>query len=256
MQPTLIRVRSPHFGFLLNYSPTLSLLATIEQMIPGENFFPRLLQLPLFQGIGRGDFWEIAELIRIAFHRLEAGKVLVRAGDPCRSLLFVMKGTLCAQRADDRHRYTFHEYLNSPMVVQPECLFGLATQYTRTFTVAEDIQYFEIKKEDVRDVLFNYETFRINYLNLLSRYAQYATHRMWKCPSEDVAGRFNQFILARAMHPAGRKELHIRMEDLAEELLTTRLRVSEHLRQMQSEGLLISQRGRILIPALERLVNQ
>ena len=97
-------------------------------MIPGENFFPRLLQLPLFQGIGRGDFWEIAELVRIAFHRLEAGKVLVREGDPCRSLIFVMRGTLCAQRSDDRHRYTFLEYLNQPMVVQAECLFGLSTQ--------------------------------------------------------------------------------------------------------------------------------
>ena len=224
-------------------------------MIPGENFFPRLLQLPLFQGIGRGDFWEIAELVRIAFHRLEAGKVLVREGDPCRSLIFVMKGTLCAQRADDRHRYTFLEYLNQPMVVQPECLFGLSTQYTRTFTVVENIQYFEIKKEDVRDVLFNYETFRINYLNLLSRYAQYASRRLWKCQSESIIERFQHFVQARAMYPAGRKELLVRMEDLAEELLTTRLRVSEHLRQLQAEGLIISRRGRIEIPALEKLLG-
>lgn len=224
-------------------------------MIPGENFFPRLLQLPLFQGIGRGDFWEIAELVRIAFHRLEAGKVLVREGDPCRSLIFVMKGTLCAQRADDRHRYTFLEYLNQPMVVQPECLFGLSTQYTRTFTVIENIQYFEIKKEDVRDVLFNYETFRINYLNLLSRYTQYASRRLWKCQSESIIERFQHFVQARAMYPAGRKELLVRMEDLAEELLTTRLRVSEHLRQLQAEGLIISRRGRIEIPALEKLLG-
>lgn len=224
-------------------------------MIPGENFYPRLLQLPLFQGIGRGDFWEIAELVRIAFHRLEASKVLVREGDSCRSLIFVMKGTLCAQRSDDRHRYTLCEYLNPPMVVQPECLFGLATQYTRTFTIAEDAQYFEIKKEDVRDVLFNYETFRLNYLNLLSRYTQYASRRLWKCTSDNIAERLNQFILARCIHPAGRKELHIRMEDLAEELLTTRLRVSDLLRHLQSQGLLTSQRGRILIPAIEKLGN-
>ena len=109
-------------------------------MIPGENFFPRLLQLPLFQGIGRGDFWEIAELVRIAFHRLEAGKVLVREGDPCHSLIFVMRGTLCAQRSDDRHRYTFLEYLNQPMVVQAACPLGLSTQYTRTFRVTENTQ--------------------------------------------------------------------------------------------------------------------
>ena len=224
-------------------------------MIPGENFYPRLLQLPLFQGIGRGDFWEIAEQVRIAFHRLEAGKVLVRSGDPCRSLIFVMKGTLCAQRSDERHRYTFIEYLNQPMVVQPECLFGLSTQYTRTFTVVENIQYFEIQKEDVRDVLFNYETFRINYLNLLSRYTQYATRRLWKSASESINERFQHFVQARAMYPAGRKELHIRMEDLADELLATRLRVSDLLRQLQSEGLIISRRGRIEIPALEKLLG-
>ena len=223
-------------------------------MIPGENFYPRLLQLPLFQGIGRGDFWEIAELVRIAFHRLEAGKVLVREGDPCHSLIFVMRGTLCAQRSDDRHRYTFLEYLNQPMVVQAECLFGLSTQYTRTFTVTEDIQYFEIKKEDVRDVLFDYETFRINYLNLLSRYTQYTSRRLWRCQPDSIIERFNQFIQARAMYPAGRKELLIRMEDLAEELLTTRLRVSESLHQLQSQGLVLTHRGRIEIPALEKML--
>ena len=44
-------------------------------------------------------------------------------------------------------------------------------------------------------------------------------------------------------------------EDLADELLATRLRVSDLLRQLQSEGLIISRRGRIEIPALEKLLG-
>ena len=124
-----------------------------------------------------------------------------------------------------------------------------------TFTVTEDIQYFEIKKEDVRDVLFDYETFRINYLNLLSRYTQYTSRRLWRCQPDSIIERFNQFVQARSMYPAGRKELQIRMEDLAEELLTTRLRVSESLHQLQSQGLVLTHRGRIEIPALEKMVG-
>lgn len=221
----------------------------------GENFFDRLLLLPLFQGIGRNDFWEIAEQTRIGFHSCEAGTLLVEQDAPCESLLFVMNGKICASRTNDSHTYILREYVERPDVLQPESLFGPITHHTRTYTAVTPVQYFEINKRDVRDRLLLYPTFRINYLNLLTRQSQLALRHLWHSTSEVLAHRFIQFIHARSLRPAGHKELTIKMQDLGAELLTTRLNVSNMLRELEADDLIHTHRGRIEIPQFEKLLQ-
>ena len=222
----------------------------------GENFFDRLLLLPLFQGIGRNDFWEIAEQTRISFHSCEADTRLVEQDAPCESLLFIMNGKLCAARTNDSHTYTLREYMERPDVLQPESLFGPITHYTRTYTAITPVQYFEIKKRDVHDRLLLYPTFRINYLNLLTRQAQHSLRHLWQTTPEALSQRFIHFVHARSLRPAGPKELTIKMQDLATELLTTRLNVSYMLRELEAEQLIWTHRGRIEIPQFEKLVQR
>lgn len=220
----------------------------------GENFFDRLLQMPLFQGIGRNDFWEIAERIRIGFHRKSAGTPLVKCNDSCDALHFVMKGRLRVESVSEDYSYSLQEWVDAPLVIQPECMFGPTTRYTRTFVADEEVHYFLISKGDVRDMLFNYPTFRINWLNLLTRQVQMQNHRLWRKRPEELDKRFLQFLLFRTMRPAGKKVLHIKMEQLAEEMLTTRLNVSQMLRQLQEQGHLSYSRGKIEIPQFEKLI--
>lgn len=225
------------------------------RLLPGSNFFERLLLLPLFGGIGRSDFWEIVERIPIGFHRLIEGGELVEAGARCDSLLFVTNGTVCASLSGESHQYKLLEWLASPVVVQPESLFGLTTVYSRSFYAAEDVQYFVISKGDVRDVLFEYPTFRINYLNMLSRLCQQQNRYLWRAQSLSLYERFVYYLQQRCIHPAGRKQLQIRMDDLADSLLATRLRVSQMLHDFQERELLTSLRGRIDIPKFEQLIS-
>ena len=46
------------------------------------------------------------------------------------------------------------------------------------------------------------------------------------------------------------------MTRLAQELNTKRLYISQALNEMQSEGLLTLSRGKIQVPALEKLINR
>lgn len=181
--------------------------------------------------------------------------MLAESGSLCDSLLFVMKGTVCATLSGDSNQYKLHEWLSSPVVIQPENLFGLTTVYTRMFHAADELQYFVISKGDIRDVLFEYPTFRINYLNMLSRQCQQQSRHLWRKQSQSLHERFVHYIQQRSIHPAGHKQLQIRMDDLAESLLATRLRVSQMLHDFQKQGLLVTLRGRIDIPRFERLIS-
>ena len=110
------------------------------------DFFERLLLLPLFQGIGRNEFLEIAERIRIGFQKKAKDVEFICQDSFCDSLYFVLDGELCARRVSDDRNYVFFEWMNLPMVIQPECLFGLRTRYSRSFQATGTVYLFELKK--------------------------------------------------------------------------------------------------------------
>ena len=220
-----------------------------------EKFFDRLLLLPLFQGIGKNDFWEIAEQIKIGFHKKPAGHVMIKQGDLCDKLYFILSGTLRIERPSDDHRFRLSEWNDKPNVIQPECLFGLTTRYTRNYISETEVQYFEIDKAAIREVLFFYPTFRLNYLNMLSGMIQTGTKHIWRSEPADLTERFIKFVTERSLKPAGRKELSIDMPTLAEELLTTRLNISKMLNKLSEESLVQNSRKKIIIPQLEKLIQ-
>jgi len=219
------------------------------------NFFDHLLALPLFQGIGRNEFWEIVEKARFDFRKFPAGRLIAEQDAPCLSLHFLIHGEVHSLCRNDGGGYVFNEWLRAPQVWQPAALFGLVTRYTRTYRADGPVELFEVDKRTVRDVLFGYTTFRLNYLNMLSFQAQQMRRRIWKPLQPDLTRRFIDFIAARCEHPTGRKELNVKMERLAEELDATRLNVSRMLNGLQRRQLVELHRERIVIPAFQELLH-
>ena len=61
-----------------------------------------LATLPLFIGMSREELEGIMTQLRIDFKKYDAGKVIVRRGDPCGKLVIVNQGDiLCQARSDD-----------------------------------------------------------------------------------------------------------------------------------------------------------
>ncbi len=56
--------------------------------------FDKLLQFPLFQGMSRDDLEIVAGHTRFGFMKLGAGKTVVKSGDTCTQLHFLINGTL------------------------------------------------------------------------------------------------------------------------------------------------------------------
>ena len=219
-----------------------------------SNTFPRLVTIPLFQGISRGEFDEIASKMHFSFQTYHAGEDIVIADTPCQELVCTITGRFVHEKRADDGSYTFREYSEKPMVLQPDRLFGRYPYYSTTVRAVADAYVLTIPKKEVRDVLFNFLTIHINYLNLVCSAKQHWEGRMWKQLPSNLEERFLYFLLGRATRPAGRKELDIGMVDLANELVTTRLNVSKMLNELKDENLLYLSRGRIEIPEIEKIV--
>lgn len=147
------------------------------------------------------------------------------------------------------------ETLHSPIVLQPERLFGLHQQYTHTFMTATPCQMLIIQKQDIMKLASTYSIFQINLLNILSTKVQKMENRQWMTTPVSLRKRLVNFFVSRCLYPAGEKDFKMRMTDLAHELNCSRLDISKCLNAMQEEQLLILSRGRITIPHLEHLIQ-
>lgn len=218
-------------------------------------FSSRLLRLPLFQGFSRLDFIDIVEKERFDLRSLKAGTILVRQGEECRALVFVLGGEVLLERESYDHRFHLCERVGGMLVLQPEVLFGLHNRYLRTVVALGDVQVLQLDKETVRRLLLRYPAFQFNFYNLVCSVAQSADRQLWMSRNETLPERFGSFVNRRSYRPSGYKELKIKMTDLARELGETRLNVSKMLNEMERLGRVELHRERIVIPEFAEILK-
>lgn len=215
-----------------------------------------LLQLPLWQGMTHHDVFAIAEHVPLHFRKVAAGRTIVRQGDMCDALIFVIDGEVEWKKASEDYAYSLLERTNVPAVIDAHCLFGMHTRYDHTVVAVDDANVMAIQKSDVRNILFDFPTFRVNLLNMLSYQSQRREYRLWRQRRHALVDDFVDFVLNRCVRPAGYKTLKIDMARLGKELGTARLNISKMLSELRREGLVKTTRGSIIIPHFEQLVNR
>lgn len=221
-----------------------------------ERLYDNLLALPLFQGMSRSDLAMVAGQTKFDFHKFSDGKIVAKEGDPCRHFRFLLKGELLVESFSDDYAYRVVEDISAPEIIQPEHLFGLHQRYTRNYTTKGDCNMMQLDKKEVLKLTNQYEIFRLNLLNIVATQTQKANHRVWRKAPEEVRDHIIRFFESHCTRPAGEKMFYIKMRRLALEVNDSRLDVSKALNDLQEQGLIELFRGRIHIPALEKLLME
>lgn len=216
--------------------------------------YETLLQLPLFQGLGKNDITEILTKVKFHFHKFQPGEYICRQDEPCRKVSFLLSGTLQAESRSRDDSYTYCENLPVPYVIELYSLFGLHPRYHASYRAMTDVSILTIEKQYLLDELNNYIPCVFNFSNIICTRAQYLHQQIWRDVRGDLHERFIHFLLERSCRPSGYKLLRIKMNDLAALLGDRRINVSRMLNRMQDEGLVSLRRKEIEIPALEKLL--
>lgn len=216
--------------------------------------YDRLLQFTLFQGMSRADLMEVVTHTKMGFHKIAAGKKVVKEGDDCTRFYMLTNGTMELETMSDDRSCKVVETVNAPYTLQPERLFGISQRYTTTAKALTTCNFITLDKEEVLLLLETQLVFRLNLMNLMATDTQRISHRAWRSAPKSLRERITRFFFSRCLYPAGPKTFYILMQQLAEELNDSRLDISRTLNEMQDDGLLSLHRGRIEIPLLERLL--
>ena len=218
--------------------------------------YDKLLQFPLFQGMSRDDLEIVAGHTRFGFQKIAAGRQVIKSGDACTHLFFLINGTLKVESSGDGNRYTVIEQMSSPYILQQEGIFGYNQRYTHHFQALTDVNFLTLDKEEVVRLSEDFLVFRLNLLNHFATQTQKQIRMRWRRSPQTLREWIVRFFFEHCLYPAGPKTFYILMERLAEEVNDSRLNISHALNAMQAEGLLELHRGRIEIPQLERLRNE
>ena len=216
--------------------------------------FDKLLQFPLFQGMSRDDLEIVAGHTRFGFVKMGSGKTVVKAGDTCNQLYFLINGILKVRTYADDYGYSVEEQMAAPNIVQLESIFGYYQRYTRDFVAQTDVNFITIDKEEVVRLTEDFLVFRLNMMNHFATQTQKQMRQVWNRQPQSLEERVVRFLSQHSYYPAGHKVFNILMTRLAEEVNDSRLNVSRVLNDMQYRGLITLSRGKIEIKQLERLL--
>jgi CRP-like cAMP-binding protein len=212
--------------------------------------YDTLLQLPLFQGICKEDLTQILGKVKLHFLKYEAKSNIVRGGDVCSKLIFLLSGEVLSTHSFKKD-FVFMEHVPTPYLIEPYSLFGIDIHYTASYIAHTNVDVLEIEKSFVVNELLNYEIFRFNYINIISNRAQTLHTRLQQNIPDTAEKKIIYFISLHSTFPGGKKRLRIKMNDLAQHLNETRLNISKALNSFEEKGWVELHRKEIIIPAME-----
>ena len=79
-----------------------------------------LLSLPLFLGMSRNDLHEAAGKTRFDFLKVPEGEAIVKDGERCLSLFFLLTGEIKVMTDADDHGYNIEEDISAPEIFKQE----------------------------------------------------------------------------------------------------------------------------------------
>lgn len=201
------------------------------------------------------DLMEIVSHTKFDFHKFRTGHTIATPDKSSDPMLILLKGSLRQISEADNHSYHIEEQIYAPYIIQPERIFGLQQRYSMTYITAEPSSMMMLNKNEIMRLVDEHIIFRLNLINYTSTLCQRLSRNAWRTDPGTIRNRFVRFIEDRCTYPAGEKIIHIRMEDLGHEIHESRINVSRLLHYLTDEKLIKMDRGTIIIPKMEQLIQ-
>lgn len=176
--------------------------------------YENLMTLPLFKGVSYNRVSEIVGKTRLGFLKYLPGDPLVRVGEPCKGIKFIITGSVRLTIHNVSDRFRVMQTLNAPSVISPDFLFGRDTLYPADGVAIDTVSVMQIAKSDFISLLHEDEIILFNYLNILSTNAQKAINGVIALTSGSLEERIAFWIIALTQMDATDIVLQARQRDL------------------------------------------
>ena len=230
-----------------------------EPEIDAANLNPLLLQdVNLFHDLEADQ----VEIVFQAAHPLRVANeaYLFRQGDSAERLHVLLKGSLkLTQVTPDGQQVLLH-YVHAGQAFAILAVLG-GTEYPVSAQAVEDSLVLTWDRGSITDLMMRFPQIALRALEVMARQAREFQDRIRELSTERVERRLARALLRLAQQAGSRVQdgvrinLSISRQDLAEMTGTTLFTVSRTLSQWESQGLIETRRGKVLIRSPHELVT-
>ena len=159
-----------------------------------------------------------------------AGKLILRAGDPCRSLMILVEGRADARMMGEEGREVLVDHLKAPMLLAPAFLFANNNVVPVEVTALTDCVVWHINREAFFEFMQQEPTVLRAFLEILSERGRFLSRKMRTFAVNSLRNRVIEYLEANGSITS--------VAAAAEQLGATRPSLSRVLSEMVSEGLI------------------
>ena len=159
-----------------------------------------------------------------------AGKLILRAGDPCRSLMILVEGRADARMMGEEGREVLVDHLKAPMLLAPAFLFADNNVVPVEVTALTDCVVWHINREAFFEFMQHEPTVLRTFLEILSERGRFLSRKMRTFAVNSLRNRVIEYLEANGSITS--------VAAAAEQLGATRPSLSRVLSEMVSEGLI------------------
>ena len=202
------------------------------------SMFELLMELPLFRGVSHARLAQVVGEAKFHFLKYPKGETIVRAGDRCTHITFIISGSVRSTIVNTNGRFAVGQTLTAPAVIAPDFLFGRVTNYPGTVEAIEPTSILKISKADYINILYSDQVFMFNYLNTLSVNAQKALEGILSLTKGEIDERIAFWIIALTQPGSTDIRLTCRKRDLCSLFGVQRATFEAGLVSMEERGLI------------------
>lgn len=203
-----------------------------------DNMFEQLMRLPLFQGVSHEQLQGLVEKIPFHFLKFADGQPIIKVGDPCTHLRFVVSGSVTVVTPSQALRVVVNQRLDAPNVIGADYLFGRYTAYPFDVHACGTCGILQLLKADYVNILRSNNVFLFNALNYLSRNAQKATLPLLVQSQGLIGERLARLIVSLTSALSRNIVIDFRQKDLCLLLGARRTSLMRALSEMREQGLI------------------
>lgn len=204
-----------------------------------------LANSPLFRGM---DFNEISSAISSAPYRIRkfrAGTLIAHSGEPVKSFMLVLSGTVKGEMIDFAGRVIKIEDIPAPGALASAFIFGSKNVFPVNVAAISDSVLLSIDKSDFVRFLKSNDKILANFLDMISSRSQFLSEKIKFLNFKTIRGKLAQYILEEA--GSGRDEIVLKLTqaDLAEYFGVARPSIARVISELEEKGIIIT-KGRNL----------
>lgn len=220
-----------------------------------NNVYEMISSLSLFSGATKERIIELSGKTKFHFLKYLEGEQLIKAGDKCTDLKFIISGKVRSTITSADGRFTVAQTLQSPNVIAPDYVFGRYTQYPCGVVAIEPTSIMQVDKMEYLKILNSDPIFLINYLNYLSRNAQKGVDGVLAVATGSLEERIAVWIICMTQAGATDVELICRQRDLYSLFGVQRSSLISVLDDMKRRGLIDYEQNKIMVTDRAGLID-